>query len=93
MDSLQKILDEYIRPILNDHGGDIKLLSFENGVLTLKLQGQCLGCASSDFTTEFIERELKERVPEIKEILFDESVSEELLAMAREILRKKENHS
>jgi len=88
LNTLEDILDEHIRPMLNEHGGDVLIKSYEDGVLTLKLQGQCLSCASSDFTTEYIEQELKRLLPEIKEIYFDQSVSEELLAMAREILSK-----
>ena len=89
MKELEQILDAHVRPMLHGHGGDVKILSYENGILTLKLQGQCLSCASADFTTDIIDKEIKQRMPGIKDIIFDQSVSEELLEMARNILKKK----
>jgi len=41
------ILDEKIRPAVAKDGGDIKFKSFENGLVTVELQGSCSGCPSS----------------------------------------------
>ena len=41
------ILDEKIRPAVARDGGDIKFKSFENGLVTVELQGSCSGCPSS----------------------------------------------
>ena len=44
------ILDEKIRPSVARDGGDIKFKSFENGLVTVELQGSCSGCPSSIMT-------------------------------------------
>ena len=44
------ILDEKIRPAVAKDGGDIKFKSFENGLVTVQLQGSCSGCPSSIVT-------------------------------------------
>ena len=44
------VLDEKIRPAVARDGGDIKFKSFENGLVTVELQGSCSGCPSSIMT-------------------------------------------
>ena len=44
------ILDEKIRPAVARDGGDIKFKSFDNGLVTVELQGSCSGCPSSIMT-------------------------------------------
>ena len=44
------ILDNYVRPNVAKDGGDITFHSFNDGVLSLKLQGACSGCPSSTVT-------------------------------------------
>lgn len=39
-----------VRPYLQSHGGGVELLKVENGVVYLRLQGSCNGCASSAMT-------------------------------------------
>ncbi len=50
---------EYIRPDLQQHGGDIRLVAIHEGLVTLELLGACDGCGSSSITiTEGIEKTL-----------------------------------
>src|SRR5262245_11881304 len=50
---------ERVRPYLASHGGDVELLSVEDGVVHLLLKGSCNGCAASGSTLELaIERAL-----------------------------------
>lgn len=89
MEELMKVIDEDIRPILLDHYGDIEVISFEDGIFRFRLLGQCSGCPSAKFTVEdVIEGPLKEKIPEVKEVILENAVSEELLDMARNILGK-----
>ena len=89
MQKLMKIIDEDVRPILLEHYGDIEVISFEDGVMRFKLLGQCSGCPSAKFTVEdVIEGPLKEKMPEVQEVILENTVSEELLDMARNILNK-----
>lgn len=47
---IKTILDEYIRPAVEQDGGAITYHSFEEGVVRVKLQGSCSGCPSSMIT-------------------------------------------
>jgi NFU1 iron-sulfur cluster scaffold homolog, mitochondrial len=52
-DSIRKIktiLEEYIRPAVEQDGGAITYHSFQDGVVKVKLQGSCSGCPSSMIT-------------------------------------------
>lgn len=87
IEKIEKVLDEYVRPKLFEHYGDLKLVSFEDGILNIKLLGKCSNCPSAKFTVEdVIEVELKKHIPEIKQVVLDESVSDDLLEFAKKIL-------
>ena len=47
---IKNILEEYIRPAVEQDGGAITYHSFQNGVVKVKLQGSCSGCPSSMIT-------------------------------------------
>lgn len=47
---IKTILEEYIRPAVEQDGGAITYHSFHNGVVKVKLQGSCSGCPSSMIT-------------------------------------------
>ena len=65
---IKEILDK-IRPFLNNDGGDVEFVKFEDGVVYLKLLGQCVDCAFSDNTIkEMIEYTLTFEIPEVKEV-------------------------
>lgn len=58
-----------IRVALQQDGGDIELVSFENGVVKVRLKGACCGCPMSQMTlSNFVEARLKEAMPEIKKV-------------------------
>ena len=67
---IKNILDEYVKPAVEMDGGAIQFHSFEDGVVTLLLQGACSGCPSSTITLKSgIENLLKSMVPEVKEVV------------------------
>jgi Fe-S cluster biogenesis protein NfuA len=47
---IKTILEEYIRPAVEQDGGAITYHSFNEGVVKVKLQGSCSGCPSSMVT-------------------------------------------
>lgn len=47
---IKTILEEYIRPAVEQDGGAITYHSFDNGIVKVKLQGSCSGCPSSMIT-------------------------------------------
>ena len=66
---IKGILDEYIRPAVEQDGGAISFHSFEDGVVKVLLQGSCSGCPSSTVTLKAgIENLLKTMLPEVKEV-------------------------
>jgi len=69
-DKVQKVIDE-LRPSLQADGGDVLLVDVdEDGVVKVKLTGACGGCPMSQMTLKMgIERRLKERVPEVKQVV------------------------
>ena len=67
------ILDEYIRPAVEQDGGAINFKSFKDGIVTVVLRGSCSGCPSSTMTLKAgIEGLLKRLVPEVKEVIAEE---------------------
>jgi Fe-S cluster biogenesis protein NfuA len=68
---IKGILDEYIRPAVEQDGGAIGFHSFENGTVKVLLQGSCSGCPSSTVTLKAgIENLLKRMLPnEVNEVV------------------------
>jgi Fe-S cluster biogenesis protein NfuA len=67
---IKQILDEYIKPAVESDGGAITFQSFENGIVTVQLQGACSGCPSSSMTLKAgIENLLKNKIPEVKSVV------------------------
>lgn len=55
-----------IRPMLQADGGDVELVSVEDGIVKVRLQGACAGCPMSQMTLKNgIERFLKSEIPEV----------------------------
>ncbi len=64
---IKGILDEYIRPAVEQDGGAIIFHSFEDGIVKVLLQGACSGCPSSTVTLKAgIENLLTRMLPEVK---------------------------
>ena len=69
-DQVKEII-ESIRPSLQAHGGDVEFVGVdEDNTVRVRLQGACQGCPGAQMTMKMgIERILKEKVPEVKEVL------------------------
>ena len=67
---IKTILDEYIRPAVEQDGGAITFHSFVDGIVTVTLQGSCSGCPSSTITLKAgIENLFKKMMPnEVKSV-------------------------
>jgi Fe-S cluster biogenesis protein NfuA len=64
-----EMLDQYVKPAVENDGGMILFQSFKDGVVTLQLKGACSGCPSSSLTLKSaVEQMLKRMVPEVKEV-------------------------
>jgi Fe-S cluster biogenesis protein NfuA len=68
-DKVEEVLNK-IRPSLRADGGNVELISVNDGVVKVKLTGACAGCPMSTITLKMgIERILKQAIPEVKEVV------------------------
>jgi Fe-S cluster biogenesis protein NfuA len=71
---VQGALDE-VRPYLRSHGGEVELLGVREGVVSLRLQGSCSGCAASRTTLELaVADAVRRAAPEVDEIRAEDGV-------------------
>ena len=68
-ENVKAVLDE-IRPSLQADGGDVELVNVKDGTVSVRLVGACGGCPMSTMTLKMgIERLLKQKLPEVKEVV------------------------
>ncbi len=67
---IEKALDE-IRPFLQNDGGDIVLLSIENGkTVKVQLTGACVDCSVNQMTLKSgVEMTIKKYAPQIEKVI------------------------
>lgn len=68
---VDEVLDR-IRPYVQLDGGYVELVDVDEqeGVVHIRFQGSCQGCPSSAMTLQMgIENEIKQSIPEIKQVL------------------------
>ena len=69
LNNVEKALDE-IRPFLISDGGNIKLLSIENNIVKVQLEGACTGCSVNQMTLKNgVEATIRKYVPQIEEVI------------------------
>ena len=86
---IQQVADEKIRPALQAHGGDMRITGFENGIVYFDFTGACSGCPSNRFTTEDLVLSQLRQIPGVTGVEMSETVSEDLLDFARQLLQHK----
>ena len=70
LEAVNVIMTEEVAPALASHGGGANVTKVENGVVYVELQGGCKGCPGARMTMKNgIETLLKERIPEVKEVV------------------------
>jgi Fe-S cluster biogenesis protein NfuA len=68
-DAIRALLDEYVRPAVENDGGAIDFLGFKDGVVSVRMKGACAGCPSSTATLKGgIETLLKQHLPEVTNV-------------------------
>ncbi|MEO6135697.1 MAG: NifU family protein [Ginsengibacter sp.] len=69
---IKELLENYVKPAVEMDGGAIQFISYDEGVVNLKMQGSCSGCPSSMITLKAgIEGMMKRMIPEVKEVQAD----------------------
>lgn len=67
---IKDLIDTYVRPAVEMDGGNISFKSYDEGIVTVILQGACSGCPSSTVTLKAgIEGMLKRMIPQVKEVV------------------------
>jgi len=65
-DRVQAALDS-VRPYMESHGGNVELLSLQDGVARIHLRGSCSDCSASSVTLELaIKQALEEAAPDLE---------------------------
>jgi len=74
--AVQTALGE-VRPYLHSHGGDMEVVSLEDGVVRLKLHGSCDGCTAADATIiERVETALQQHWGDFRRIEVEDMTAE-----------------
>jgi Fe-S cluster biogenesis protein NfuA len=64
------LLDQYVRPAVENDGGAIEYVGYDKGVVTVELKGACSGCPSSTATLKGgIEQLLKSNIESVTEVV------------------------
>jgi Fe-S cluster biogenesis protein NfuA len=67
---IKELLENYVKPAVEMDGGAIQFKDYQEGVVTVMLQGSCSGCPSSMITLKAgIEGMMKRMIPEVKEVV------------------------
>ena len=84
-----KVLKENVDPVLAEHyGGSVKP-KLEDGVAYVRLTGACATCPAAHETIEdVVKAAILGNVEGVDDVVLDDSVSDELLDMARKIMNK-----
>ncbi|QHI70234.1 NifU family protein [Tichowtungia aerotolerans] len=70
LEAVEKIMAEEVSPALASHGGGAEIVTVKDGKVYVELQGGCRGCMGARMTMKNgIERLLKERVPDVVEVI------------------------
>ena len=78
--TLEQLLETLVRPALRAHNGDVELVGYQDGILRLRMLGQCAGCPAAAMTNEtLIEGQLMPLLP---------TVDASLLAEARSLMTR-----
>ncbi len=67
--TIEKALEE-IRPFLVSDGGNISLVSIEENIVKVKLEGACVGCSVNQMTLRNgVEASIKKYAPQIEKVI------------------------
>ena len=68
-EKIQAVLEE-LRPAIQQDGGDIHFVRFENGTVFVRLHGACVSCPISFITLKMgLEAQLKTKIPGVESVV------------------------
>jgi Fe-S cluster biogenesis protein NfuA len=89
IDEIKHIVEENVNPVLAEHYGGAEVTNWEDGVLSIKMVGACGRCAAAQDTIETVVKEIViSHAPEVKDVVLDTSVPQDMVDFAKKILNK-----
>ncbi len=70
-EEVEKALDEYSRPFLREHMGDVKVTRIEDDTVFVSFLGECAACAMVASTMDSVESALRKHVPGVEHVVMD----------------------
>jgi Fe-S cluster biogenesis protein NfuA len=68
-EQLRGLIEQLNSYITTYHGGEVELVSYEDGVVRVRLGGACIGCPLSPVTVKgWVEGTVRQFFPEIKRV-------------------------
>ena len=85
---LEEIINTHIRPLLQDHGGDVVIREVRGKDVRVALLGNCKGCPAAQITIEqTVQRILVEKMGEqIGKVILVNEIDASILDFARQLL-------
>ena len=71
-EAVKNFIDEKIAPGIMAHGGEINIMSLDEGILTLQLSGSCGSCSVQAYTSESVSNFLLEEFPDLDDVIVTE---------------------
>ncbi|MBI5169813.1 MAG: NifU family protein [Candidatus Eisenbacteria bacterium] len=70
-EQVEKVIEQLRINVVQPDGGDLELVNVsDDGVVTIRLHGACVGCASSTTTLRNgIERYLRHKLPQVTQVV------------------------
>ena len=69
-EKIKQIIEERIRPALQQDGGDIEFVELDGKTVKVRLQGACQGCPAAHITLQHgVKHTLCAAIPEIEEVV------------------------
>ncbi|MCR5229559.1 MAG: NifU family protein [Solobacterium sp.] len=73
LERIERVINK-IRPYIQSDGGDIQLVDFRDGIVTVRMIGACAGCMAIDTTlTDGVQAILMDEIPEVTGVQLDAS--------------------
>nr|KAF7438236.1 hypothetical protein H0235_000627 [Vespula pensylvanica] len=87
---IKELLDTRIRPTVQEDGGDIVFMGFEEGIVKLKMQGSCTSCPSSVVTLRNgVQNMMQFYIPEVLGVIQVEDETDKIAKKEFEKLESK----
>ena len=72
IEQIEKTIEK-IRPYIQNDGGDVQFVRYEDGIVYVSVHGACVGCMALDYTLkEGVEALLLDEVEAVKEVRLTE---------------------